>query len=60
LPKNDEITSTEKLLGLIRNDEKGVDVLEAHLSQESRETLNPRPARSWGLKKNITVGVDLG
>jgi Tfp pilus assembly PilM family ATPase len=60
LPKNDEITSTEKLLGLIRNDEKGVDVLEAHLSQESRETLNPRPARSWGLKKNITVGVDFG
>jgi Tfp pilus assembly PilM family ATPase len=60
LPKNDEITSTERLLGLIRNDEKGVDVPETHLMQESQEILKPHPAKSWGLRKNITVGVDFG
>lgn len=60
MPKNDEITSTERLLGLIRNDEKGIDVPEAQLSQQSQETLKPRPVRSWGMKKNITVGVDFG
>ena len=60
MPKTDEINSTERLLGLIRNDEKGSDIPEVHAAQESRETARPRPARSWGLKKNITVGVDFG
>ena len=60
MPKNDEITSTERLLGLIRTDEKGADIPESPLSPQSQETPKPRSLNRWGLKKNITVGVDFG
>lgn len=60
MPQNDEITSTERLLGIIRNEEKGIDLPEDYSLEESVVAPKPRAPRAWSLKKNVTVGVDFG
>ena len=60
MAKQDEISSTERLLELIRTD--GEIELEdaAELSQKPSRSLKSVVRRSISFKKNITVGVDIG
>jgi len=60
LAKQDEISSTERLLELIRTDGE-IELEDAEkLSQKPSRRLKSLVRRSISFKKNITVGVDIG
>ncbi len=60
MPANNEISSTERLLGLIRGEDNGVENIDTLLSNEFPDKRKARSARVWQLKKKITVGIDFG
>ena len=61
MAKYDEISSTEKLLDLIRGKkDKALDSSEISLPPSSPGTLKPLLLKVFPAKKKVTVGVDIG